>query len=143
MYSRRREDMRDAFFAAWEKYRSGRELAGNEPLIVEVALDHPEFHPMLERPQESRHAEFAAPGQGNPFFHMGLHIAVAEQIAADRPAGVRRVYQSLCARHQSAHKAQHDMMETLAAWLRQAHSASQAPGEDEYVAQLDRLLAPR
>lgn len=141
MYSERREDMRDVFFAAWDKYRAGKPLSGNEALIVEVALEHPEFQPVLEDPKIHRDRDFPESGGANPFFHMGLHIAVAEQIALDRPAGVRAVYEALCARRRQAHAAQHAIMECLAAWLRQAHSSADLPGEDEYLASLRRLLS--
>jgi hypothetical protein len=37
----------------------------------------------------SLYRDFTRPGEGeNPFLHMGLHLALREQIATDRPAGI-------------------------------------------------------
>ena len=52
-------------------------------------------------------------GQSNPFLHMGLHLAIREQVATDRPAGIAGVHASSCARPGDAHEAEHRMIECL------------------------------
>jgi len=42
----------------------------------------------------------------NPFLHLSLPLAVAEQVSIDQPPGIRSAYQTLRARvgdHQAAH----------------------------------------
>ncbi|WP_204318325.1 DUF1841 family protein [Serratia marcescens] len=39
-------------------------------------------------------------GETNPFLHMGLHLAVREQVATDRPQGIRTVYTKLIEKYQ-------------------------------------------
>jgi len=46
----------------------------------------------------------------NPFLHMGLHLAVREQLSIDRPPGVREIQQALAARL-GEHDAEHVLME--------------------------------
>jgi hypothetical protein len=38
-------------------------------------------------------------GQMNPFLHLSLHLAVAEQISIDQPPGIRAAYQARRARN--------------------------------------------
>jgi len=51
-------------------------------------------------------------GQMNPFLHLSLHLAVAEQISIDQPFGIRSAYQALRARL-DVHAAEHAIIECL------------------------------
>lgn len=78
--------------------------------------------------------------QANPFLHMGLHIAVLEQVQTDRPAGIRDIYQKLVQHHGEAHMAEHGMMMCLEQTLWMAQQNNQAPDEMLYMENLRRLL---
>ena len=78
-------------------------------------------------------------GQGNPFLHMGMHLAIREQAATDRPAGIAAIHSRLCERLGDAHAAEHLMMECLAAALWQAQQNARAPDESDYLEALRRL----
>ena len=76
------QDTRQVFFTSWEKYQQKKPLLPLENEIVQVILAHPEYHNILENQnkfqQYSYYPEF---GDTNPFLHMGLHLAVREQVA--------------------------------------------------------------
>ena len=128
-----RAQIREAFFRAWEKYRTHSPLVGAEKLIVDVASRHPEYHALL---QDRRAVEprFAPPDAASAFLHMGLHIALEEQLALDRPPGVRAVFAALAARFGDPHTAQHRMLDCLHEALAAAQSSGQAPDGQAYLA---------
>ena len=59
---------------------------------------HPEYHALLEAPDGSLDREYL-PDQGdvNPFLHLSLHLALAEQLAIEQPPGIRAHYARLTA----------------------------------------------
>ena len=86
MFNPTREQVRDFFFETWRKYRAAEPLVGLESVALEVALLHPEYHALLERPERHREQEyFPELGQSNPFLHMSLHLALEEQLSIDQP----------------------------------------------------------
>ena len=83
-----RDAARRFFFQVWHKYRT--QATGLEPLetlVVGVILEHPEYHPYLENEEDAVNREFQPEsGRTNPFLHMGMHIAIKEQVGSDPPA---------------------------------------------------------
>ena len=69
----------------------------------------------------------------NPFLHMGLHLAVREQLIVDRPPGVRDLQRQLQARYGDAHRAEHALMEALGEELWTAQRDGRAPDERQYL----------
>lgn len=133
-----RARVREVFFSAWRAHREGHPLEGIEKLIVQVVLGHPEYHAVLEQSENARERDyFPEIGETNPFLHLGLHIAIEEQLSIDQPPGVRGVYQKLLGRHPDKHAVQHRMMECLAVTLWQSRGA--APSETAYLDCLRRL----
>ncbi|MDA8363895.1 MAG: DUF1841 family protein [Gammaproteobacteria bacterium] len=139
MYTQDRGRLRETFFDAWRHYREGLPLTGIEPLIVAVAGRHPEYHAILENPDDHGDRDYSAEsGQTNPFLHLAMHIALAEQLSIDQPPGVRACYATLCAGG-SEHDAEHRMMDCLGAALWQAGRSGAAPDADAYLDCLARL----
>lgn len=132
------QDTRPLFFNSWDKYRKNVPLLPLESQIVDVIQKHPEYHNIFDNPLRYLEKSWV-PDQGetNPFLHLGLHLAVREQIATDRPFGIRKVYQQLLAKMQDALRVEHHMMDHLAACLWEAQSTGRAPDEQTY---LNRLL---
>src|SRR5262249_42398919 len=79
--------------------------------LLEIMLQHPEYHSMLAKPAAFTQQEFAL--EENPFFHLSLHLGLREQIATDRPAGIRHICQQLNAQYPDTHAVEHMMMECL------------------------------
>lgn len=122
------------FRQAWEKRQQGAPLEPLERLVAEVVALHPEYHAAL--------GEVAAPpagDAGNPFLHMGMHIALQEQLGADRPAGIRDLYRRIAARAGDGHDGEHRMMECLGLALWEAQRSGAAPDEKAYLECLRRL----
>lgn len=134
MFVRNRDSSRGFFFDVWHKYNDGAALEPLEQIILGVILDHPEYHHFLQDKTGAVNQEFD-PGSGNtnPFLHMGMHIAVKEQIQADRPDGIRQIYLSLCEAGGDQHKVEHEMMECLGNMLWQAQLKNQLPDENVYM----------
>jgi hypothetical protein len=136
-----RQRTREVFFRAWQRYRRGEPLEGAERLVVAVALRHPEYHDLLDRPEPHRTRDYLAElGETNPFLHMGLHIALEEQLALDQPRGLRAHYERLLAAVRDEHSVQHAIMECLAEALWRAQRAGRAvPDEAAYLECVARL----
>jgi hypothetical protein len=134
LFTTEREGLRAVFFRAWQHYREQRPLEGMEQVVVDVVLRHPEYHTMLEHPETYQGRDYAPElGETNPFLHMGLHIAVHEQLTIDRPAGVRAAHRALLVRYADAHMAEHCMMGCLAESLRRSQRDSTPPSEHDYL----------
>lgn len=135
-----REEIRRAYAEAWDKARRGEALSGSEQRIAEVIGAHPEYQAIVESGDAALEAEYLPEtGQTNPYLHMGLHIAIREQVAIDRPHGVRTIYQHLSAAD-STHTAEHAMLECLAETLWEAQRANCAPDDAAYLRRLHRLV---
>ena len=75
----------------------------------------------------------------NPFLHMGMHIAIREQLGMDRPAGIRAIHHSLVVFYQSEHEAEQQMIECLAVSLWEAQHNQRLPDEVAYLECLNKL----
>ena len=113
MFNPSREQVRHFFCEAWRKHRARLPLEGAEVTAADLILEHPEYHALLENPAAAIEREFTPEGgQMNPFLHLSLHLAIAEQISIDQPRGIRAIYQALRARL-DVHDAEHAILECL------------------------------
>jgi hypothetical protein len=131
-----REQMRRMYLQAWRKFSARAPLEPLEAQIAAVIAEHPEYLPFIESGDSAIEAEFDGP---NPYLHMGLHLAIREQLATERPAGIRAVHDSLTKRHGSALEAEHAMIEVLAESLWEAQRNGTMPDEQAYLEKLRRL----
>lgn len=133
-YGNNVQDSRRLFYSSWEKHRSKLLLSDLEKQIVEVIIRHPEYHALLESSTSlAEHSYFPELGQTNPFLHMGLHLALRDQIATNRPAGISSIYQQLLSKHADRDAVEHLLMESLAECLWQAQRDRQPPDEQLYL----------
>jgi hypothetical protein len=131
---------REVFFRAWRNHLDGKPLEGIERLLVQVALKHPEYHAYLGDPASHRERDFTGhSGEANPFLHMGLHVAIEEQLTLDEPRGIRDIYQALLARNPDEHVVQHHIMECLGQWIYQAQRRNTGLDPSGYLECLKRL----
>jgi hypothetical protein len=135
-----RERMRRRYLEAWRRHCARAPLDPLEAQLAAVIAEHPEYVAFLEAGEAALGADFAPEaGRTNPFLHMGLHLAIREQVATDRPAGITAVHQELTRRLGGAHQAEHAMIEPLAEALWDAQRSGQAPDERVYLERLRRL----
>ena len=113
MFNPTREQVRDFFCRAWKKHRERSLLEGAEAAAVDVIIRHPEYHALLADPALAATQEYPPEGgQLNPFLHLSLHLAIAEQLSIDQPRGIRAAFQALAARL-DPHAAEHRILECL------------------------------
>ena len=135
-----RESSRRFFVQVWKKFESGQPLQQLEELVLDVIQEHPEYHVLLDRDEELLLQEFTPEtGITNPFLHMGMHIAIREQVKSDRPAGIRKIYQNLVAKSASVHELEHRMMECLGETLWSAQRNNTLPDEASYLDCIKRI----
>ena len=113
MFNPTRDQVRQFFCTAWRKHRQGGVLEGAETTAIDLIAEHPEYHALLEDEQAALEKEFTPEGgQMNPFLHLSLHLAIAEQISIDQPPGIKAAYFAL-RRTQEVHDVEHAIMECL------------------------------
>jgi len=137
-----REQLRRAYAEAWAKHLTHSPLTPLEALITDVIGAHPEYQGILANADTAiAFEQNAAGGAENPFLHMGLHLAVREQLSIDRPPGIRDLHGQLQARFGHAHLAEHALMEALGEELYAAQRSGQAPDEKQYLVRARNRLA--
>lgn len=141
MFGNDRDSLRRYYVTVWQKANAGQTLEPLERLIAAVIAEHPEYQSILADSAMAVGRDYLPEmGQTNPFLHMGMHIAIHEQLNSDRPAGIREVYQAICQQMGDLHRAEHQMMECLGQTLWEAQRAGIQPDEQLYLARLRALL---
>lgn len=112
MFNPSRDQVREFFIEAWRKHTAAEVLTPLEAIALDWMIEHPEYHADLES-AEAMTAEYPVEkGRTNPFLHLSMHLAIAEQLSIDHPPGIRAAYQRLVSRT-DAHHAAHEIMECL------------------------------
>lgn len=141
MFGHDRDSLRRYYLTVWKKASAGLPLEPLEQLIADVIRQHPEYHPLLEHTETILGQDYLPEmGQTNPFLHMGMHIAMQEQLGSNRPNGIRNLYQKICRRIGDTHTAEHQMMECLGETLWEAQRSGTEPNERLYLERLRKLL---
>ena len=141
MFNPSRADVRRFFFEAWGKYRAHVPLQGLERTAIEIILLHPEHHALLDDAQRNLDRDFSPEsGAVNPFLHLSLHLAIAEQLSIDQPHGIGDAYRELASRVASEHDALHRLLECLGETVWRAQRDRAAPDEAAYLECIRRGL---
>ncbi len=144
MFTPSSADVRRFFCETWRKHGSGEILTPIESMALDWIVEHPEYHAALASGDDAAVADYRVDdGRTNPFLHLSMHLAIAEQLSVDQPPGIRAAYQRLVARRGDAHAAVHDVMECLGEVLWTAQRAGQALPPDEMSARYLDCLARR
>lgn len=139
IFSNNRDELRAMYRASWQKKLAGAPMSPLEAQIADIIDWHPEYQDHLQAAELS--VEYSPErGQSNPYLHMGLHLGVREQVATNRPAGIKDIFQTLAKRLGDPHAAEHEMIECLAAALWEAQGKNAPPDEALYLESLRRLL---
>jgi len=134
MYAPTRDEARRFLIDAWAKRRAGAPLSGLEETAAKLIAMHPEYHAILEAPERHLERDYAPEaGAINPFLHLSLHLAVAEQLAIDQPRGIRAQFERLAAARGDEHAALHAVLECLGEVVWQAQRLRAAPDEKLYL----------
>ncbi|NOZ54321.1 MAG: DUF1841 family protein [Gammaproteobacteria bacterium] len=133
-YGQNRQQTRQVFFDAWQKHLTKQAVEPLESLIIKIIQLHPEYHAMLCNPESYSDKDYLPEmGESNPFLHLGMHVAIQEQIQTDQPAGILAHYQSLSAKYNDSHKTEHQIMECLTKVLWEAQRNNTLPDNNNYL----------
>ncbi len=139
MFSPSRDEARRFLVEAWAKARAGAGMSDLERIAAKLIALHPEYHATLESPARSVDRDYRPEsGEVNPFLHLSLHLAVAEQIAIDQPPGIRAQFERLREAHGDEHAALHAVLECLGEVMWQSQRHGTPPDAALYLACLER-----
>jgi len=112
-----------------------------EQMVAQIVQQHPEYHSLLADEEAHLDKDYTPEmGETNPFLHMSMHIAIAEQLSIDRPAGIKELYQQLLGKLSDSHTVEHHIMECLGQMMWQAHRNQAEPDEQQYLECLRQQL---
>jgi len=132
-------ESREVFFRSWHKYQHNEMLEPLEKQLVNLILEHPEYHAIFSNPEKYREYIFDENNEINPFLHLGLHLSIHEQAATNRPKGITAVCRDLVIEFGDAHHAEHHIMDILQDHIQQMlHKKN--PDDKAYIKQLKKLL---
>ncbi len=138
LFGQDRAELRQMYVDAWRKSSMGTAMTPLEAQIADVIGDHPEYQAMMTSHKIEK--DYSPDGgQTNPFLHMGLHLAIREQVATDRPTGIAFLFNALLVRTGDAHEAEHQALECLAETLWEAQRNNALPDEEAYLERLRHL----
>jgi len=124
MFTPSRDEARRFLIDAWAKARAGEAQSDLERIATKLIALHPEYHAVLEDPDKFAQRDYAPEsGDVNPFLHLSLHLAVAEQLAIDQPPGIRAQFERIRDARGDEHAALHAVLECLGEviWAAQRH----------------------
>lgn len=140
MFGQDRNQLRQVYIDAWRKHQANEILQPLESMIAEIVVMHPEYHAMLNKGADALDKDFPPElGESNPFMHMGMHIAIREQLGADRPAGIVIAHKKLLLHLQDAHEVEHQIMECLGQTLWESQQNNTSPDESQYLRCVQQL----
>lgn len=116
LYGDEVQDTRKYFFISWQKHQRKEPLHPLEQQLVQVIQEHPEYHSLFEGQLTSKRYEIDQ-GEINPFLHLGLHLALRDQLSTNNPPGITALYQQLCAHTFDPLAAEHLIMTCLENYL--------------------------
>ena len=135
MFTPTRDEARAFLVEAWRKYKASEPMAGLEQVAVGLIARHPEYHGVMEDGERHLDRDYTPEsGAINPFLHLSLHLAVAEQLSIDQPPGIRAHYGRLCIARGDEHAALHAVVDCLAETLWQAQRNATGPDATGYLA---------
>ncbi len=138
LFNPSRDEARNFLFESWRKRRAGELLTPLEDLAAHLIAKHPEYHAVLENPDNQDRDYPPEQGAANPFLHLMMHLTIEEQISINQPPGIRAHFARLTRPFESEHDAQHRMMECLGETIWQAQRNRTQPDAALYLACLEK-----
>lgn len=140
MFNPSQTEVREFFCSTWRKYQDQRPLTPMETIAGQWIAEHPEYHAELASP-DAIHADYSVEaGKSNPFLHLSMHLAIAEQLSINQPPGIVTAYQTLRDRLGEDHAAHHHVMECLGQILWESQRNNLPPDSDKYLDMIRRQL---
>ena len=137
MFNPSREQVRSFLIEAWEKRQSNGVLTPLETMAADLIQMHPEYFDDLQDSEALERDYSVESGRTNPFLHLSMHLAIAEQISIDQPPGIRKAYAKLAAKF-TEHDAVHEIMECLGQVIWEAQRSGQPLNNESYIELIER-----
>ena len=141
MFNPSQEEVRKFFCGTWKKHQEASPLTALEALALDWILEHPEYHADLSDEVAALSKTYQVEqGRTNPFLHLSMHLAIAEQLSIDQPPGIRAIFQKLTQRLSSSHEAAHEVMESLGEIVWESQRNGTPPNTEKYLELMQRKL---
>lgn len=137
MFNPSRDQVRQFFIETWRKYRQNQILTPLETMACDFIVMHPEYHDDLTHPEAITREFSVEQGRTNPFLHLSMHLAIAEQLSIDQPPGIKAAFASLAAQYDE-HQAFHEIMECLGEVVWESQRLGKALDNDAYLSRIQR-----
>lgn len=132
MFNPSRDQVRQFFIDTWQKHKNQQILSPLEAIALDWIKQHPEYHSALEQPDSMTREFNVEEGKTNPFLHLSMHLAIAEQLSIDHPRGIRDAFDKLASRA-NQHEAAHEIMECLGTVVWESQRLGKALDSDAYI----------
>lgn len=132
MFNPSRDQVRQFFIEAWQKYRHKQLLSPLENMAVNLVQQHSEYHELLDDPEAIEQDFTVEKGQTNPFLHLSMHLAIQEQLSIDQPPGIKAAHDRLVATL-DPHEAAHRIMEALGEVIWEAQRLNKPLDNERYI----------
>ena len=140
LFGQDRDQLRRMYCEAWSRHQQHLHMEPLQAQIAAVVAQHPEYHALLENPDQAVGKEYLPDlGETNPFLHMGMHLAIREQVSTNRPEGILTLYQQLALGCDDLHALDHQLMECLAEMIWRAQRDGSMPDEEHYLECMKKL----
>jgi len=134
MFDPSQADVRQFFCRTWQKHCDKQLLTPLEAIALDIIHGHPEYQDDLADEEAALNASYPVEqGRTNPFLHLSMHLAIAEQQSIDQPPGIRGALQTLSSRLDSEHEAIHAVMKCLGQVVWDAQRNQTMPDHDAYL----------
>jgi hypothetical protein len=114
LFNPSRDQARQFLIGAWKKRVEALPATPLETIAADIVALHPEYHALLGAGEEALARDWTPEdGAMNPFLHLSLHLAIAEQLSIDQPPGIRALFETRRSQYGDQHAALHDILECL------------------------------
>ncbi len=137
MFNPSRDQVRTFLIETWQKRQANGVLTPLETMAADLIELHPEYFDDLQDPEALEKDYSVEQGRTNPFLHLSMHLAIAEQISVDHPPGIRAAHARLAAKY-GEHDAMHEIMECLGQVIWDAQRLGQPLNNESYVDLIER-----
>lgn len=132
MFNPSRDQVRQFFRDAWKKHLDRLPVVGLEATAIDIVQSHPEYQALLESATALNEEYSPERGETNPFLHLSLHLAIAEQLSIDQPPGIRAAFEKIASRR-DPHAALHVLLDALGTVIFEAQAQGKPLDPEAYV----------
>lgn len=134
MFDPSQHDVRRFFCSVYRKSLAREPLTPLEAIAADWISRHSDYHTLLADEAGALEARYdGADGRINPFLHLSMHLAIAEQLSIDQPRGIRAAWEQLAQSKGDDHAAVHEVMECLGQVLWRSQRDGLAPDGEAYI----------